>query len=128
MLNEDKVRLMTRLSIYEKRKGKKLIPIGKYHKKDYVALKLFQTLIAVAVAYIGMIGIWVLTQFETILKGLNEINFVSLGVKLFIGFAVLETVFAFAALMIYSRRHEKAVKSLKGYYNNLKRLGNYYQE
>lgn len=126
MLNEDKIRLMTRLSMYEENKGKKMIPIGKYHKKDYVAMKMFHTLLAVAVAYICMIGIWVLTQLETILENLNDMNFVSLGIKLFIGFAALETVFAFVALVIYRKKYEKAVKSLRGYYNNLKRLGNYY--
>lgn len=128
MLNEDKVRLMTRLSIYEKKKGKKLIPIGKYHKKDYVALKVFQTLLAVAIAYVCMIGIWILTQLETILENLNDMNFVSLGIKLLAGFVVLELIFAFVAIQIYKKRHEEAVKSLKGYYNNLKRLGNYYQD
>lgn len=126
MLNEDKVRLMTRLSIYEKRDGKRTIPVGKYHKKDYVALKIFQTLLAVAVAYICMIGIWVLTQLETILENLNSLNYVSLGVKLLAGFTVLELVFAFLALVIYRKKYEKAKKSLKGYYNNLRKLGNYY--
>lgn len=117
---------MTRLSIYEKREGKKTITVGKYHKKDYVALKIFQTLLAVAVAYICMIGIWVLTQLETILENLNSLNYVSLGVKLLAGFTVLELVFAFLALVIYRKKYEKAKKSLKGYYNNLRKLGNYY--
>lgn len=128
MLNEDKIRLMTRLSIYEKGKGKKIIPVGKYHKKDYVVMKMFRTAVAVAIAYVCMLGIWVLTQLEVILEDLNQLNFVSLGVQLLIGFALLETVFAFVAFVVYSKKYVKAVKSLKGYYNNLKRLSNYYRE
>ena len=36
MLNEEKVRYMTELAIFEKNEGKKIFPINRYFKKDYV--------------------------------------------------------------------------------------------
>lgn len=128
MLNEEKIRLMTKLSVYQSGEGKKIIPIGKYHKKDYVTLKMFQTTVAVAVTYLCMLGIWVLSRLEIILENLNELNFVTLGIRLFVGFLLLEGVFLVVSFGIYSRKYGGAVKSLKSYYNNLKRLGNFYRE
>ncbi len=125
MLNEDKIRLMTQISIYEKEKGKEFISIGKYHKKDYVVLKMLHTAVAAAVAYVCILGIWVLGQLATILENLNKMDFVSLGIKLVIGFALMEAVFVAISFVIYSKRYNRATKSLKVYYNNLKRLSNF---
>ena len=40
MLNEEKVRYMTELAIFEKNEGKKIFPINRYFKKDYVDVPL----------------------------------------------------------------------------------------
>ena len=34
MLNEEKVRVMTKLAIYEQGEGKKYLPISKYYRSD----------------------------------------------------------------------------------------------
>ncbi|MEG0687903.1 MAG: hypothetical protein RR466_04365, partial [Hungatella sp.] len=36
MLNEDKIKLMTGISMFEKKEGKKIFPINRYFKEDYI--------------------------------------------------------------------------------------------
>lgn len=126
MLKEEKIHLMTRLALYEKKEGKKTIPIGKYYKKDYVALKMLQTAFATAIAYFCILALWSFGQLEVLLEGLNGMNFVALGVYVILGFVVTELVFLVIAYQRYSRQYTEAKKSLKPYYQDLKHLNNYY--
>ena len=126
MLKEEKIHLMTRLAFYEKREGKHTIPIGKYYKKDYVALKMLQTAFATAIAYFCILAIWVLGQMENLLEGLKDMNFVSLGFNVILGFVITELIFLVVAYRLYSKKYTEAKKSLKPYYQDLKHLNQYY--
>ena len=52
MLNEEKIRWMTRASIYEKRQGHTDLERNEYFLGDYVRLHLMKNMIGVTVAYI----------------------------------------------------------------------------
>lgn len=126
MLKEEKIHLMTRLAFYEKREGKHTIPIGKYYKKDYVALKMLQTAFLTAIAYFCILALWALGQMEDLLEGLKDMNFLSLGFHVILGFVIIELVFLVVAYRLYSKKYTEAKKSLKPYYQDLKHLNHYY--
>ncbi len=126
MLKEEKIHLMTRLSLYEKHEGKHTIPIGKYYKKDYIAVKMLQTALTTAIAYIGILALWVLSQYEILLEDLSGLNFTTLGLQFLAGFAGLEFFFLAIAYFLYRRKYLEARKSLKLYYQDLKHLKNFY--
>lgn len=126
MLKEEKIHLMTRLALYEKKEGKHTIPIGKYYKKDYVALKMLQTAFATAIAYFCILALWMLGQMESLLEGLKDMNFVALGIYVILGFVGIELIFLVFAYRRYSRRYTEAKKNLKSYYQDLKHLNHYY--
>lgn len=126
MLKEEKIHLMTRLAFYEKREGKHTIPIGKYYKKDYVALKMLQTAFSTAIAYFCILALWALGQMESLMEGLKDMNFISLGGNMVIGFVIMELVFLIIAYRRYSKKYVEAKKRLKPYYQDLKYLNHYY--
>lgn len=126
MLKEEKIHLMTKLAFYEKKEGKHTIPIGKYYKKDYVALKMLQTAFSTAIAYFCILALWALGQMENLLEGLKDMNLISLGVGMVVGFLVIELVFLIIAFRYYSRKYTEAKKRLKPYYQDLKYLNHYY--
>ena len=64
MLNEDKVKLMTRMAIYEKRKGKKVMKLTKYFQSDYVSFYMIKTAAAVTMAYLIVAACYVLYYIE----------------------------------------------------------------
>lgn len=126
MLNDEKIHLMTRLALYEKNEGKKTIPIGKYDRKDYIAMKMLQTAFTTAIAYFCILGLWVLGMFEELLEGLSDMNYVLTGFYVVLGFVALELVFLIIAYKRYSRKYTLAKKSLKPYFRDLKYLKKYY--
>lgn len=52
MINPKKVRLMTKLAVYEEGPGKKDLRINGYSKRTYVNIKQLESVIAITAAYI----------------------------------------------------------------------------
>ena len=55
MLNEEKVRYMTGLAIFEKNEGRKIFPINRYFKKDYVGGQMFRSFFGYTFCYLLML-------------------------------------------------------------------------
>ena len=51
MLNESKVKLMTRMAMYESKQGEEDFKISSYYKKDYRSFHTIATIIWVTVGY-----------------------------------------------------------------------------
>ena len=52
MLNEEKVRYMAELAIFEKNKGREMFSINRYFKGDYVSGQLFRSFFGYTFSYL----------------------------------------------------------------------------
>ena len=50
LLNENKIKMMTKMAIYEKNEGKSMLKTAKYFKGDYIAFGVLKTVIATTFA------------------------------------------------------------------------------
>ena len=64
VLNENKVKMMTKMAIYEKNEGRKMLRTAKYFKGDFIAFGILKTLITTTFAYN--------VQYECSRKGLKK--------------------------------------------------------
>ncbi|MBQ3061141.1 MAG: hypothetical protein IJD02_01735 [Lachnospiraceae bacterium] len=127
MINNSKVKLMTKLAVYEK-KHKEDIEISKYSKSDYVRLNLIKNVLSVTVAYILVLVIVGLYQIEYLIANAVTLDYKSLGVRILGFYAISVIVFVLAGLLISSQRYSKAIKRLNKYLKRLKILKKYYDE
>ena len=51
MINEEKVKIMDRLALYEKQEGRKYLPVSKYYRSDYIGLALIKNFFLVTIGY-----------------------------------------------------------------------------
>lgn len=122
MLNEEKVRLMTRLAIYENRDGKKMYRIAKYFRGDYVSWNVIKAGFAVTIAYIILLALSLVYKSEEMLEFINTIDIMSLGKKILLDYLVMIVVFVIISYIVYTLRYEKARKNLKRFHRSLRRL------
>ena len=76
MIDPKKVRLMTKLAVYEEGPGKKDLKINCYSKRTYVNIKQLESIIAITVAYLLGLGLYcfgIYTDFTGIEVPLSEI-------------------------------------------------------
>lgn len=128
MVNNRKVRLMTKLAIYEKKEGKEDIKLSRYFRRDYVRLHLLYTLIAVTAGYLLVLALIGAYQMEYLIKEAVHLDYIGIG-KMILGiYVILLTVYMMASMIGYSLYYDKSRKKLAKYFRMLRKLRSFYQE
>ena len=104
MLNEDKIKLMTSISMLEKKEGKYLFPVRQYFRSDYIEKNLLKALI-------GYTFCWILGGTLVLLYRAEDL------------FSILD----FEQYVVYAGRYEHGVRGMKVYVSKLKRLDKRYE-
>ena len=128
MVNTRKVRLMTKLAVYEKKEGKEDIKLGKYFRRDFVRLKVLHNLVAVTVGYLLVLAMIIAYKMEYLIKEAVNLNYVGMG-KLILGiYIIVVTIYVMAAMVGYSLYYDYSRKKLAKYFRMLRKLRSMYQE
>ena len=128
MVNNRKVRLMTKLAIYEKKEGKEDIKLSKYFRRDYVRLHLIYNIIAVTIGYLLVLALICAYQMEYLIKEAVRLDYIGIG-KIILGiYIIILTVYVMASLIGYSLYYDHSRKKLAKYFRMLRRLRSIYQE
>jgi hypothetical protein len=126
MLNERKIRLMTKLAIYEKKDGKEDLKLAKYYKGDYARLQAWKTGIAVTIAYVLLLVVAAVYKLEYFLDNAFIIDFKELGMKVLGIYVIVLTVYVVIAMLGYSLKYAASRKKLAKYFRMLRKLNHFY--
>lgn len=127
MLNEDKIKLMTGIAMFEKREGKKIFPVNRYFQSDYISRYMFRSFFSYTICYLLCAMTWVLYHMEQLLNTLDIGEMVETGkyaVFLYVSGLILYLIITW---LVYRRRYEYARRGMKVYVAKLKRLEKRYE-
>ena len=128
MVNTRKVRLMTKLAIYEKKEGKEDIKLGKYFRRDYVRLKILHNIVAVTLGYLLVLAMIVAYQMEYLIKEAVNLDYIGIGKTILGVYVIVVTVYVMAAMVGYGLYYDYSRKKLAKYFRMLRKLRSMYQE
>ena len=128
MVNMRKVRLMTKLAIYEKKEGKEDIKLGKYFRRDYVRLKILHNIVAVTIGYIMVLAMVMAYQMEYLIKEAVNLDYIGMGKTILGIYVIVVTVYIMAAMVGYGLYYDYSRKKLAKYFRMLRRLRSLYLE
>lgn len=128
MLNNHKIRLMTKLAIYEKEDGKEDIRLGKYYRVDYVRYQLLKTIVAVTCGYLILVLLTILYNMEYLIAEAVKLDYAAIGRTMLGIYLVLLLAFSGIAVLGYTIKYNRSRKKLAKYYRMLKRLRTIYRE
>lgn len=127
MLDEKKVRVMTKLAIYEKRSGRYDMKLAKYFRSDYVHYNVLKTLVAVTVGYLLILLMAAIYKSDYLIAEAVSLDYKTIGKYVLGIYLMLLVVFAVIASIGYFIAYNVSRKRLSGYFNLLKRLKKYYK-
>ena len=127
MINNEKVKLMTKLAIYEKN-NEEDIKLSKYYKVDYVKHNVFKTIISVSIAYICILGLIVFYNMEYFLANAFKLDYTIIGVQVVSSYLMTLIVFSLFSFLFYANKVKGSRERLVKYNSNLKKLSNMYDE
>lgn len=126
MINEEKVILMTRMASYESGKGKKDISILNYFRGDYIGFQVLKSVIAATVSFMAVFAVYLFYNFETLMQNIYKMDLMEFGKSIVILYLCTVGAYGVISYVVYATRYNRAKKSLRIYYNNLKKLGSMY--
>ncbi len=128
MLNEERVILMTRMAAYEKGENKENVKVGSYFRSDYLSVQLLKSVVCSSIVFLIVLGLYVLYDFEVFMQDLYKLDLLAMGMDVLKYYLITVVGYGLIVYLACSVRYAKARKSLKSYYQNLKKLNALYHE
>ncbi len=122
MLDQRRIKLMARMSSYEKKHLNRDLKISTYYKKDYASLNTLITILWITAGYAIMAGLYALCNIDAILKDLDMMKlFLLVGIVVG-GYLIVVIIYGVCASSFYKTKHNRAKQRVKKYYRDLSRL------
>ena len=126
MINEDKVRIMNRLALYEQTEGRRYLPVSRYYRSDYVGLALIRNFFLVTLGYALVVGAVAVYFGEYLMDNIHKMDIMDIGLDIVLGYAAVLLFYTILTYIQYSVKYHKAKKSVRGYYEELTKLEKMY--
>lgn len=128
MVNEKRVKQMSKLAIYEQKMGKEPFRLSSYYRSDYVRLQGLKTLVAITIAYGICLAGYMVLRLEYILDHLMQIDYKNVGIIIVGSYLLLLVVFFLLSRVLAVRKYERAKAQLEIYSHLLGELEQSYKE
>ncbi|MCI9384754.1 MAG: hypothetical protein K1W36_19715 [Lachnospiraceae bacterium] len=128
MLNEERIKLMTKMACYEADEGKKNVAIGSYFRGDYIGLQVIKSIISGTIAFVIIFAMYILYDFEVFMADIYKMDLFGFAKTAIVDYLIFIASYAMVSYGVYTYRYTKARRSLKNYYNNLKKLSYLYDK
>ena len=128
MINEERVKLETKLAIYEQGDGKEELKINSYYKGDYIGLNQVLNIICMTIGYALIVGIGFVMYYDLILEGLSLERIKGLAILIGVVYGVLLILYLVLDRIYYAHKHKKAKDNVRLYYGRLHKLTRMYNE
>lgn len=126
MINEERVKLMTRMAAVEKSSNRKDVPIASYFRSDYVGSQVFKAVICATLAYMIAFGVYVYYDLENLLINIFKMDLLAFGATLLRYYVYSIVVYGLIVYFFAIFKYNASKKRLKKYFNNLKLLNSMY--
>ena len=128
MVDEERLKLMTRMASFEENEGKKSIPVCEFFRSDYVGLHMILSAVYITIVFAIVTGVNIFCGMESVLSEFYRMDFVAFGKEILRKYIVVLVVYVLVSFIVYSYRYTKARKSTRTYQKALKRLSMMYEK
>ena len=128
MVNEDRIKLMTRMAAYEKEEHKKNKTIVSFFKSDYISLQMLKSTVFTTIAYGILFALYILYDFEIFMKDIYQMDIFGFGKSVIIVYLIFIGIILVITYVVSLYQYNRALQSTRLYYMNLKNLSQIYGE
>lgn len=126
MINEEKVILMTKASLYEEKEKKRNLKIIGYFKHDYLSVQLLTGWFFATLCFVLGAALWGVCHLEYFLENLHKMDIKSFGLTVLVLYVLVVAVYLCILYGVYSLRYSRARHSVGRYMQILKKISRIY--
>lgn len=127
MINNDKVKLMTKIQLFENHE-KEALKANRYFQRDYLGICLIRSLFAYIALFILVLLVVFLYNWEELLTKVDLTVLTQWSKWIILSFFLLLIPSMIASYIVYWFRYRRCRKKVREYVTNLKQLNVYYKE
>ncbi len=128
MLNESKIKMMTKMAIYEKNEGKDMTRNSKYYKTDYVAFAVFKSIITSTIAFIILAAMIVFMNLNKIVEQASSLDYAQIAKVIVIYYFSMIVIFGIISGCVALYQYNQSREGLKKYFSRLSKLERFYKK
>ena len=121
MVNQDRIKQLYKLAVYEKNEEKEHREVGQYYRSDYIAKEVIKSIVTGTFAYAIMAALWVMNNLDLVLYQINNLEIIDTIVSMIIIYAVFMAIYLFATAVVYYARYKNSQKKIDAYVAELKK-------
>ena len=127
MVNEERVKQLYKIAIYEQSEEKKHRETGLYYRSDYIGKEVVKSFFTGSIAYIIMAILWVMSNLDLVMHQINTLEIIDTVVVMAGLYLLFLVVYLFATAVVYYIRYKKSKKKLDAYVSDLKVAHNMFE-
>lgn len=125
MINNDKVKLMTKIQLFENHEQSAL-KANRFFRKDYLGLYLIRSFLAYTILFFMILTVIFLYNWEEVLTGMELTALIQAGEGILFSFFLLLIPCMIVSYIVYWSRYKKFKRRIKEHMTNLKQLNGFY--
>ena len=118
---------MTKMASYEAHEGKRNLAIGSYFRSDYIGWHVLKSIISATLAFVVVFGMYIFYDFELYMTDIYKMDLIEFAKSVLTLYLWTIGVYAVISYVVYTVRYRRAVKNIKRYYANLRKLSDMYK-
>ena len=122
MINEQRTRMMTKLALYESKRGKKELQITRYAPGDYVTAHMLWSFVCGTIAFVIVLALWVLYNIESLLIELFSMDIMHLAINILLVYIIYMGLYLGMCYVYISYRYGRYRKRVNKFLLGLKEL------
>lgn len=126
MLDEKKIRLMTKIARYEQNEGKEDLRISGYYRSDFLASALLKNFVLTTIGYAAVVSLYLASRGDSFLEELDVLHLIMLVVVIAAGYLIALVCYSGAVYILESLRYSRAQKDVRAYDAQLSALEKLY--
>ena len=128
MVNNRKVRLMTKLAIYENGEGKEDIRLNKYYRRDYLRSRMLNSFVATTIGFVFLVGLVALYEMEYFVTNAVYLDYMLLIKRCIAVYIVLLAIDVMTSLVYGMIHYNRSRNKLAKYFRMLRHMRDFYKE
>lgn len=128
MVDEEKVRIMTKIASYEQKESKEVIKEGGYNKSDYIRSHLLVVIWSYSIAYFLLLLLLTMYHLDFLATSISLFGYRELAVAALAVYLLLVFGCCIIGAVYYAARYDRNRRRRKEYFSELKMLETFYTQ
>lgn len=126
MLNNQKIKKMHKLAVYESGVGKEDLAVSNYYRSDYIGLALIKNFFLTTIGYGILLVIYLGYKSEYLMANIHKMNLALFAVKIIGLYVIMLVAYSILTYIYSSVKYSRAQAGIQGYYKELTQMKKFY--